>query len=65
MNKSTKVKIEVTLHVDVDAWLENFPPEIWRTATRDRANEVRIDAKNYFAQICQEQLERIGCEVKA
>jgi hypothetical protein len=64
MNKSTKVKIEVTLHVDVDAWLENFPPHIWRDPY-DRAYEVRMDAKGYFAQICQEQLERIGCEVKA
>lgn len=46
-----KVKVEVTLDVDAEAWASEFG-----TAPED----VRADVKTYFQGTCTEQLEVLG-----
>lgn len=48
-----KVKVTVTLDIDVDAWMLNYGIN---------SNEVRADVKGYFADVCQGQLQRIDCD---
>ena len=48
-----KIKVEVTLDVDVEAWMLNYGVE---------KSDVRGDVKFYFENICREQLGHIDCE---
>ena len=57
MKKNIKVKVTVTLDVNVDAWLENFQVGVTRA-------DIREDIKQYFAGLCRAQLECIGCEAE-
>jgi hypothetical protein len=56
MSKTIKVKVSVTLHVDVHSWLANY-----YDATPEN---IREHIRGYFQNQCEQQLEFIGCQAK-